>query len=66
MKALFIVPQIGFNETELFTVRRFLERHKITCVVASYSKGKVIGKTGKSVVAKEVLCSIDIDDYNCL
>jgi putative intracellular protease/amidase len=65
MKALFIVPQIGFNETELFTLKRFLERHKITCVVGSYSKGKVIGKTGKTVVAKQVLCNIDVNDYDC-
>jgi protein deglycase len=65
MKALFLVPQIGFNETELFTIKKFLEKNKIECSVASYSKGKVIGKGGKSLVAKEILCNIKVKDFDC-
>jgi protease I len=65
MNALFLVPQVGFNETELFTIKRFLEKNNVKCDIASYSKGKVIGKTGKSVVAKQIFCSVVVKDYGC-
>jgi protease I len=65
MKALFLVPQIGFNEFELFTLKKNLEKNNISCHIASFTKGKVIGKTGKSAMAKEILCNIDVDSFDC-
>ena len=65
MKALFLVPQIGFNDTELFTIKHYLEKNKIQCCLASFSKGKVISKTGKSTVAREMFSNVNIDNYDC-
>jgi len=65
MKALFLVPQIGFNENELFTIKKALENHNIRCRIASFAKGKAIGKTGKPALVKEILCKVDVKDYDC-
>jgi protease I len=65
MKAIFIVPQIGFNEHELFTIRQNLEKNKIKCEIASFSKGKVISKEGTAINASEMICPINPDDYSC-
>ncbi len=71
LSALFIVPQIGFNENELFTIKKHLEKNKISCTIASFAKGKVIGKNGKSASAKEILCNLCSQDatsaekYDC-
>jgi len=64
-KALFIVPQIGFNDVELLTIRKKLERHAIKCSVASFALGTVISKTGKTIQADVVITQVKAEDYGC-
>jgi protease I len=64
-KAVFLVPQIGFNEVELFTLKKTLEKNKIECAIASYAKGTVIGKNAKKANATEIICNINHKDYDC-
>ena len=64
-KSLFIVPQIGFNEIELFAIKKILEKSKIKCTIASFSKGRVIGKHEKIANATEIIKKINYADYDC-
>lgn len=65
MKAVFIIPQIGANERELFTMKSILEKNKVSCTIASFSKGKVIGKYGRSFNASGQISSLRIDSFDC-
>jgi protease I len=65
MKAVFLVPQIGFNDHELFILKKTLEKNKIDCIVSSYSKGEVISKNGKIIKAHEIICNLKAKDYDC-
>ncbi len=65
-KAIFIIPQIGFNDIELSTIKTILEKNKIKCSIASYSLGTVISKFGKKMKADKIVCNIKDDDYDCL
>lgn len=63
--ALFIIPQIGFNDVELFTIRDILFKNSIECHIASYSLGTAISKTGKTINADRNICSLKVKEYDC-
>ena len=65
-KVIFIIPQIGWNDIELFTIKKTLEKHKIKCETASYSTGKSISKTGKTINVDHIVCNLKTSDFDCL
>jgi putative intracellular protease/amidase len=63
-KAVFLLPQIGFNDNELSDVKKILEKNKIKCVLASFSTGKAIGKFGKKININEIFANLKEKDYD--
>jgi putative intracellular protease/amidase len=64
-KAVFIVPQIGFNDIELTTIRSRLEEKGIVCIIASYEKSEVMSKTKKVMLADAAIADLKAEEYDC-
>jgi putative intracellular protease/amidase len=64
--AIFVIPQIGFNDFELLTIREILQKNKIECQICSFALGKVISKTGVTLNATKIIGNIETKDFDCL
>ncbi len=63
-RVLALISQVGFNDKELLIIKKTLEKHNISCPIASFALGECIGKYGNRVTARFAFPKIDIEEFD--